>query len=102
MGSSSRPSETGASRFSDAGSPASNSVFCFPQFSQPGRDWREKTSIFKTLGNLSSIIRYHSSGFRLCSRAIPSNRSEEHTSELQSLLSISSAVYGLKKKKKTV
>src|SRR3546814_2002757 len=34
-------------------------------------------------------------------RALPTHRSEEHTSELQSLMRISYAVFCLKKKKKT-
>src|SRR3546814_10300629 len=37
---------------------------------------------------------------RFASRTIPANRSEEHTSELQSLMRISYAVFCLKKKKK--
>src|SRR3546814_4013744 len=39
-------------------------------------------------------------GLTLTSRAIHSSRSEEHTSELQSLMRISSAVFCLKNKKK--
>src|SRR3546814_5539363 len=38
--------------------------------------------------------------FRRCSRTARSTRSEEHTSELQSLMRISYAVFCLKKKKK--
>src|SRR3546814_8217852 len=37
---------------------------------------------------------------RICSRVLPMRRSEEHTSELQSLMRISYAVFCLKKKKK--
>src|SRR3546814_9886540 len=38
---------------------------------------------------------------RLCARKPPASRSEEHTSELQSLMRISYAVFCLKKKKTT-
>src|SRR3546814_9217608 len=37
----------------------------------------------------------------ICRRRLPSSRSEEHTSELQSLMRISYAVFCLKKKNKT-
>src|SRR3546814_9928811 len=40
------------------------------------------------------------SGGWACGRALPQLRSEEHTSELQSLMRISYAVFCLKKKKK--
>src|SRR3546814_4348830 len=39
--------------------------------------------------------------YRICGMGPPSSRSEEHTSELQSLMRISYAVFCLKKKKQT-
>src|SRR3546814_7316740 len=41
-------------------------------------------------------------GFGVLGGSIPAGRSEEHTSELQSLMRISYAVFCLKKKKKTI
>src|SRR3546814_8581655 len=48
----------------------------------------------------TSILHYHPRGsLHLCNRSCRRLRSEEHTSELQSLMRISYAVFCLKKKK---
>src|SRR3546814_3452891 len=56
--------------------------------------------------NGSSALHHFAISTPICSptastAALPANRSEEHTSELQSLMRISYAVFCLKKKKKT-
>src|SRR3546814_2365063 len=53
--------------------------------------------ICSALGTRLRILNAHASGER---EAVPLPRSEEHTSELQSLMRISYAVFCLKKKKK--
>src|SRR3546814_5641527 len=48
----------------------------------------------------AKVFRGIESSYGVAEADIPEDRSEEHTSELQSLMRISYAVFGLKKKKK--
>src|SRR3546814_2919913 len=62
------------------------------------------TTLFRSSVRCSSETRNHTPvrpGNRPSNEGRPLNRSEEHTSELQSLMRISYAVFCLKKKKKT-
>src|SRR3546814_8500942 len=70
--------------------------------SWPGRHWRSppRPSPTTRLDRFKAATAQHSPvQARLLTR-VPSSRSEEHTSELQSLMRISYAVFYLKKKKK--
>src|SRR3546814_2763840 len=58
------------------------------------------TTLFRSISPPSSRL-IRSSRLRLNAAVTPVGRSEEHTSELQSLMCISYAVFCLKKKKKT-
>src|SRR3546814_10065434 len=53
------------------------------------------------LGNIWPSHHQHKTAFPIAQPTIPAVRSEEHTSELQSLMRISYAVFCLKKKKYT-
>src|SRR3546814_3420930 len=65
--------------------------------------WSRLSSDYGKLGLdacLQPAIRYAEDGFAVAPRVAVDWRSEEHTSELQSLMRISYAVFGLKKKTK--
>src|SRR3546814_8382935 len=62
----------------------------------PGRE--APTSRDQSFGSLSSFGRCWKQRNRAEKRPVPEHRSEEHTSELQSLMRISYAVFCLKKK----
>src|SRR3546814_7119786 len=55
------------------------------------------TTLFRSPGGDAAVVRVHGSQKGI---AISTDRSEEHTSELQSLMRLSYAVFCLKKKKK--
>src|SRR3546814_5065307 len=59
---------------------------------------QEKAGRFPTLGTQATAIQGRLPGLDIQNSAQPSARSEEHTSELQSLMRISYAVFCLKKK----
>src|SRR3546814_7285088 len=71
---------------------------------RPPRSTRTDTLFpYTTLFRSMNFCRLHRPGSRrlsLCGRTRRDRRSEEHTSELQSLMRISYAVFCLKKKKK--
>src|SRR3546814_11615443 len=84
------------------------SCFFFLMIRRPPRSTRTDTLFPYTTLFRSALHAFCKRSFRLCSSS-PGNfalhrclrRSEEHTSELQSLMRISYAVFCLKKKKKT-
>src|SRR3546814_2607461 len=75
--------------------------------SENGPCWRNVRTKFGQ-GKPSAIVSAHNNGVRTTHQFVPAfqpwrgsaSRSEEHTSELQSLMRISYAVFCLKKKKK--
>src|SRR3546814_10409683 len=87
--------------------------FCFLMIRRPPRSTRTDTlfpytTLFRSsdrdgeIPAFAGMTRQGRRGFRLtrsCSNASKTGRSEEHTSELQSLMRISYAVFCLKKKK---
>src|SRR3546814_3670631 len=56
------------------------------------------TTLFRSTAFPPQYLQYASLPSRCTERCFPSSRSEEHTSELQSLMRISYAVFCLKKK----
>src|SRR3546814_4902595 len=80
-------------------------IFCFTGFvrlsQQPGRRAPAKTAgVPRSQDQRALILSTMSSGQSLARSE--ARRSEEHTSELQSLMRISYAVFCLKKKKQTI
>src|SRR3546814_3710652 len=87
-----------------ANSPNISASICLFSHSHSGGGWRENQVYWRfaywrvAMRPRSSIV---SRSIRPASQAAISGRSEEHTSELQSLMRISYAVFCLKKKKST-
>src|SRR3546814_2235472 len=67
---------------------------------QKDSDYRTKVTMsFKALDDGRTLVEIAEEGWRENQGALSASRSEEHTSELQSLMRISYAVFCLKKKK---
>src|SRR5881628_3970272 len=75
--------------------------FFFVIIRPPPRSTRQSTLFPYTTLFRSAALRPHHEHLRLAQAVGDEGRSEEHTSELQSLTDISYAVFCLKKKKKT-